>query len=259
MIATDACPYANIARSLRRALSNSGLDRASVNARTWSGRLRIFNSVPLDAAYWAVGARPCKTNCFPLSGGMTEEAEACGVSETTVRNWLTSSKIQRSADAECVCSEIAATELNPIVVRTERRTSRLGQRQKQRLTKERVSRVISLIGKEAGVIVRKSDGKSVARDKFASAHDLRRGCAMRLMNSGVSAETLKVVMRHADFATTEKHYGALRSAQAAADEVQRRLAALNPSFVGGLVGGKEETPQLSAEELLKLKSLLNLL
>lgn len=184
-------------------------------------------------------------------------ARACGVSETTVRNWLTSDGIERSPEARSVASEVSAKELKPIKERILKRTSRSGQRQRDRLTKERVSRVISLIGKEAGVVVRKADGRTIARDKFASAHDLRRGCAMRLMNSGVSAETLKVVMRHADFATTEKHYGALRSAQAAADEVQRKLAAPNPSFVGGLVGGKEEAPQLSAEELLKLKSLLN--
>ena len=65
-------------------------------------------------------------------------------------------------------------------------------------------------------------------------------------------------MRHADFATTEKHYGAHRSAQSAAKEVAEKLtsAKSNP-LVGGFVGGIKEAPQLSAEELLKLKSLLN--
>lgn len=90
------------------------------------------------------------------------------------------------------------------------------------------------------------------------AHDIRRGFAQRLINSGVSAETLKVVMRHCDFATTEKHYGAIRSAQAAAAEVHERLSAdaRTDAFVGGLVGGTKEAPQLNTEELLKLKSLL---
>jgi hypothetical protein len=41
----------------------------------------------------------------------------------------------------------------------------------------------------------------------------------QLINAGVSAETLMVVMRHADFATTQKFYGAMRSAQSAAAEV----------------------------------------
>ena len=49
------------------------------------------------------------------------------------------------------------------------------------------------------------------------------------------------------------------SAQAAAAEVQSKLVSSdkNPALVGGLMGGTKEAPQLSAEELLKLKSLLN--
>jgi integrase len=73
--------------------------------------------------------------------------------------------------------------------------------------------LISLVGKEAGVVVVKDDCRTGRRQKYVSAHDLRRGCAHRLINAGVSAETLKVVMRHCDFATTEKHYGAIRSAK----------------------------------------------
>ena len=74
----------------------------------------------------------------------------------------------------------------------------------------------------------------------------------------MSAETLKVVMRHRDFSTTEKHYGAVRSAQNAGAEIVARLrpAADNSAFVGGLMGGVNKAPQLSAEELLVLKSLL---
>ena len=43
--------------------------------------------------------------------------------------------------------------------------------------------------------------------------------AQRLINAGVSAETLKVVMRHRDFATTERFYGARKQAQSAAAEM----------------------------------------
>ena len=112
-----------------------------------------------------------------------------------------------------------------------------------------------MIGEAANVVVQKEDERTGQRLKFACAHDLRRGCAQRLIDQGVSAETLKVIMRHKDFRTTEKHYGAQRSAQVAATEVRNLTA--NPAFVGGLVGGQEEAPRLSPEELLKLKSLLN--
>jgi integrase len=95
------------------------------------------------------------------------------------------------------------------------------------------------------------------RQKFASSHDIRRGCALRLINAGVSAETLKVIMRHADFATTEKHYGAMRSAQAAGTEVRQKLTdASSDALVGRLVGRKEAAPTISQEELRALKSLL---
>ncbi|MCA9147490.1 MAG: site-specific integrase, partial [Planctomycetales bacterium] len=75
--------------------------------------------------------------------------------------------------------------------------------------------------------------------KFASAHDIRRGFAERLINQGVSAETLKVVMRHSDFATTEKHYGALRSAQSAAAEISKKAVDLRPflRICGRINGG----------------------
>jgi hypothetical protein len=88
---------------------------------------------------------------------------------------------------------------------------------------------------------------------------LRRGCAKRLVNAGVSAETLKVVFRHKCFSTTEKFYGATRSAQSAAAELVSKLTFgnQNPAFVGGLEGGQPEAPQLSVAELRKLKALLN--
>ncbi len=70
-----------------------------------------------------------------------------------------------------------------------------------------------MIGKKAGIAVRQEDERTGTRTKFASAHGTRRGCTQRLINAGVSAETLKVIMRHADFATTEKYYGTMRSAQ----------------------------------------------
>ena len=117
----------------------------------------------------------------------------------------------------------------------------------QRLTKERVGRVIALIGQEADIVVQDRDDEQRKRLKYASAHDVRRGCAQRLINQGVSAESLKLILRHADFATTEKFYGAVKSAQSASSEI-RSLASS---------AMKEETADLSAAELLKLRKLLS--
>lgn len=138
-----------------------------------------------------------------------------------------------------------------------RRSASRVSRSTKRLTKEHVSRVIAKIGKEARVVVRPADERTKSRVKYASAHDLRRGCALRLINAGVSAETLMVVMRHADFATTQKFYGATRSTQSAAAEVREKMSAgQNHSLVGGFVGGLEAAPHLSASEVQKIKSLL---
>jgi hypothetical protein len=75
-----------------------------------------------------------------------------------------------------------------------------------------------------------------------------------LINAGVSAETLKVVLRHKDFNTTERFYGATRAAQSAAAEIHDKLSA---QLKGQFSGDCKETPQLSPVELLKLKTLLN--
>jgi hypothetical protein len=126
------------------------------------------------------------------------------------------------------------------------------------MTTDHVGKIIGEIGEHAGIIVRRIKEGDKTRTKYASAHDLRRGCAQRLINAGVSAETLKVIMRHREFSTTERYYGATRCAQSAAAEVATKLAAgCNKSeLVGGLVGGKEGAPQLTVEELQKLKALL---
>lgn len=183
-------------------------------------------------------------------------ATACNVSETTVRKWLLKAKILRDREFKQDTGLITKTEIERFRKNAERQQHRSAQRSNERLTKERVGRIIAMIGEKAGVLVQREE--ETKRAKYASAHDLRRGCALRLINAGVSAETLKIVMRHKNFTTTEKHYGAFRSAQSAANEVADKLsAAENTPLVGGLVGGIEKAPQLSAGELFKLKSLLN--
>jgi integrase len=132
------------------------------------------------------------------------------------------------------------------------------QRGTGRLTKERVSRIISMIGKKANVVVRQPDKEKGTRIKYASAHDLRRGCAARLINAGVSAESLQVIMRHKDFATTQKFYSGTKEAQAAAVEAYEKLGAKRRSdeLVGGLMGGKSLPSTFTAEQQRKLKALL---
>ncbi len=177
-------------------------------------------------------------------------AKASGVSECTVRNWLAAAGISRDA-GQRLQSEIPQSEIDSWT------TVVAHQRPVERLTKERVGRIISRIGEKAGITVRQADERNGSREKFASSHDLRRGCALRLIDVGVSAETLMVVMRHADFATTQKFYGAMRSAQSAAAEVRQKLSANEKSsLVGGLMGGTDQSTHLNEAEVKKLKALL---
>ncbi len=149
-------------------------------------------------------------------------AEKFGVSETAVRKWLADPK-RLKPNPESTSTEI------------------------QRLTKERVGRVIALIGNQANIIVQEKNDELRKRRKYASAHDIRRGCAQRLINQGVSAETLKLILRHSDFATTEKFYGAVKSVQSASNEIRNlRSAASN-----------DEISDLNPSELAKLRKLLS--
>ena len=67
------------------------------------------------------------------------------------------------------------------------------------ITPPRVGRVVSAIGKKAGVVVNKADGK------YASAHDLRRSFGTR-WSSKVKPATLQLLMRHKSIETTLKYY-----------------------------------------------------
>ncbi len=76
-----------------------------------------------------------------------------------------------------------------------------------------VGEVISRIGCKAGVIVRPAAGNG--KPKFASAHDLRRTCAERLMSAGVPEREVSRVLRHASIETTRRHYAPGNVQQAA--------------------------------------------
>ena len=205
--------------------------------------------------------KPCKAGLARLVPTYSNLAlgRACGVSERTIRKWLQSCSIERISRASCPGKAIEAETISAMqrqAVRNGRHIKREG-----RLTVERVGRLICEIGKKAGVVVKRPRKGELGQIKYASSHDLRRGCAQRLINAGVSAETLKVVFRHSTFSTTEKFYGAIRQAQSAAAELHEKLdpGCTNSELVGGLVGGQNEAPQLNAEELKKLKSLLKAL
>ena len=138
-------------------------------------------------------------------------ARACGVSDVTVQKWLDRQGLKRVGKIARYGSDIPEDVVAQIRPHAARRKHQ-NRAASGRLTRERVSRVIAQIGEEA-----KPNKETGRRIKYASAHDLRRSCAERLINLGVSAETLMVIMRHKDFATTRKFYGAKRAAQAAAE------------------------------------------
>jgi integrase len=179
-------------------------------------------------------------------------AKACGVSEQTVRNWLDRWGLRRAAKPS-YGSAIPAGTADQL---RERSLSRMHQHQAAsgRLTRDRVSRMIAQIGEDAKVVVRQPNKEIGRRIKYASAHDLRRSCAERLINVGVSAETLMVIMRHKDFATTRKFYGAKRAAQAAATEIHQRLS--GGENADELVRNAEQLGKLTAGEMKTLKRLL---
>ena len=199
----------------------------------------VINPRPIDnrrrsADTWF---RPTDDDLRELTGRHSNcaIAEACGVSETTIRNWLANLLDGPTAPRQAGSGGISARQIANLRKRANERDSKLSIASSGRLAKERVGRVISMIGEEAGIVVEEEDQESGQRCKYASAHDLRRGGAQRLINAGVSAETLMVVMRHKSFSTTQKYYGATRAAQSAAAEIHKMLSAERRRI--GLVGG----------------------
>ncbi len=185
-------------------------------------------------------------------------ARACGVTEAAVRKWLKEAGVRTDKSGH-LSSQIDDDLVGKVRIRADQDQAHLARRSEKRLTKIHVGRIVGNIGEAAKIVVRQADEESGRRLKYASAHDIRRGCAQRLINAGVSAETLKLVLRHEDFGTTERYYGATRAAQSAAAEVHDKLAVecKKSELVGGLVGGLHDASELTREERLKLKALLN--
>ena len=87
----------------------------------------------------------------------------------------------------------------------------VGHYTKGQMTPPRIGRIISEIGRRAGVVVKKAAGK------FASAHDLRRSFGTRWAPR-VKPATLQLLMRHRSIETTLKYYVA-QDADEIADEL----------------------------------------
>lgn len=221
----------------------------------------VVNPLPLDghkrlSADWF---KPAPEDLASLvhSHSNSAIARACGVSEMAVRKWLRTADIQRDHEATTYKGDIPGRVIAQVRARAEALFVQPAASPDRRLTTEYVGRVISDIGEKAGVVVQQADERAGRRIKYASAHDLRRSCAYRLINAGVSAETLKIILRHKDFKTTERFYGAVREAQSAAFEVHQKLALASKE--DKLMQGNEVVPQLNDEEVRKLRALLDTL
>ena len=104
--------------------------------------------------------------------------------------------------------------------------TRIGRKaQHGRPTAEWVGKVVSAIGKTAGVVVTPENEAKETPAKFASAHDLRRSCAERLLEAGVPPVLIARVLRHASWETTRKHY-APGDVQKAAGTLRELLCAV---------------------------------
>ena len=98
-----------------------------------------------------------------------------------------------------------------------------------RLDAEWVGKVISRIGKKAGVVVLPADPAKEAKAKFASAHDLRRSCAQRLDDAGVPEDDIMRVMRHRQRETLRRHY-APGTVQKSARRIREYLGTPEPAI-----------------------------
>ena len=69
-----------------------------------------------------------------------------------------------------------------------------------------VGKIVSRIGKAAGIIVDEGNPRTGRGVKYASTHDLRRTFAVRLRQSSVPPHLIQKLMRHTDYRTTERYY-----------------------------------------------------
>ena len=103
-------------------------------------------------------------------------------------------------------------------------TQKRRKQSEERLGAEWVGKVIGRIGKRANVMVQPAKGGRSA--KYASAHDLRRSCADRLIVAGVPERDVQRILRHASAETTRRHYSpgtVQRSASTIRDRLESKV------------------------------------
>jgi integrase len=93
---------------------------------------------------------------------------------------------------------------------------------------EWVAKVVSRIGKKAGVVVEPANEAKGTPAKFASAHDLRRSCAQRLDDAGLPEMDVMRVMRHRQRETLRRHY-APGTVQKSAQRIRAYLGITEPA------------------------------
>jgi integrase len=86
-------------------------------------------------------------------------------------------------------------------------------RKKPIYSADRASRVVSSIGNKARVVT--SLDPQTGAKRHATAHDLRRSFAKRLVDRRLPSEILQAMMRHADIKTTRTHYAEAEAEQVA--------------------------------------------
>ena len=115
----------------------------------------------------------------------------------------------------------------------------IGLRSSRRLSEEWCGKVIRKFGKRAKVVV--EPPKNGKKAKFASAHDLRRSCAERMIDAEVPENILTRVLRHESIETTRRHYSR--------GTVQREAAVLHeimqPNVTEGVSTHSEEPVDVS--------------
>ena len=103
--------------------------------------------------------------------------------------------------------------------------------QQERPDAEWVGRVVSRIGKKAGVIVDEGDPRTGRGVKYASTHDLRRTFAVRLHQSRIPPHLITKLMRHSDYRVTERYYIS-ETTQQDAGQIRDILGSVPPNVTG---------------------------
>lgn len=121
-------------------------------------------------------------------------------------------------------SEVLPTERTGHVFNPESLQARIGRTYHgERLTADRVGKIVTQLGRTAGIVVDDGDPAKGKPAKYASLHDLRRTFAQRLKDSGLPMGLIQRLMRHSDAKTTERYY-LTEKTQLEAERIQELLA-----------------------------------